>query len=261
MTLRFLFGTMALAGLLFAQTPLTAEQAASLAAIRDYAVNYSQNLPNYTATQVVRREVRPTQNGRFTKGIQKHTDIVEEQIGYVDHRELHKVLRVNGRPPTENEAEQSGMYSRGEFGALLDTLFKPETRTVFQWDRTAKVNGRSMLVFAFRVPQLPNGYAIMEGTRTLIVPYKGFVFADAETKAVMRIQMQCTDIPSVSQYRAMALTVDYKRTKVAGQDFILPSQFIMNLGGLDSDVTMQASYKDYLRFAADATIIFDSEPE
>jgi len=243
-----------------AQDPLTAEQAASLNSIREYAINYSQRLPDYTATQVVRREVRPSQNGRFTKGLQKRTDTVEEQIGYVDHRELHKVLRVNGRPPTENEAQQSGMYSRGEFGALLDTMFKPETRTVFEWQRIAKLGGRNMLVYAFRVPQLPNGYAIMEGSRTLIVPYKGLVFADAETKVVMRIQMQCTDIPSVSQYRSMSLTVDYKRTQVAGRDFILPSQFVMNLSGLDSDVTMQATYKDYRRFATDATIMFDSEP-
>jgi len=257
MVVRSLLGIVALAGVSFAQKPLTAEQAASLDAIREYATNYAQRLPNYTATQVVRRELRPN---NFMVGRKKQTDTVEEQIGYVDHRELHKVVRVNGRAPTENEAEKSGMYSRGEFGALLDLMFRPETRAVFEWDRKAKLNGREMLVFAFRVPQLPNGYAIVEGSRTLIVPYKGVVFADAETKAVMRIQMTCTDIPSVSAYTGMELTIDYKRTQVAGQDFILPSHFVMNLKNREGDSTLDATYKDYRRFATDATIIFDSEP-
>jgi hypothetical protein len=243
----------------FAQ--LSPEQAIALAAIKDYALNYTQRLPNYTATQVIKRQVRPTTQGRLANGTRSQTDTVEEQISYVDRRELHKVLTVNGRAATSEDAEQAGMFSRGEFAILLGALFRPETRTDFRWDRTASIGGRRMMVFDFKVPQLPNGYAITEGSRTLIVPFKGSLFADAETKAVMRIQLTCTDIPSVSAYRNVELTLDYKATKVAGQEFILPSHFTINLKRMDADITLDSTYRNYQRFSADATIIFDEDPQ
>jgi len=245
----------------FAQAPSKDDHAAELAAIKDYALNYSERLPNFAAVQVVRRQVKPLQSGRFSTGARAQTDTAEEQIGYVDHQELHKTLTVNGQKVKDGNTDQTGMFSRGEFGALLDTLFRRETRTEFQWDRMASIGGRKMIVFSFKVPQLPNGYAIMEGNRTLIVPYKGSLFADAETKAVMRIQITCTDIPSISAYRGVDLTVDYKKMQVAGQEFLLPSHFTMNLRRLDAEVTMDSTYRDYKRFAADATIIFEEEPQ
>jgi hypothetical protein len=246
-----------MAGSVVAQAP---DRAADLAAIREYALSYTEKLPNYTATQSVKRVTKPTQQGRYTMGGRTQTENVEEQITYVEGRELHKILTVNGQAVKEYESESGGMYSRGEFALLLSAIFRPETKTEFRFDRTAKLSGAPMVVFAFSVPQLPNGYGIMEGKRTLVVPYKGFVFANAETHAVMRIQMTCTNIPQVSQYRGVELTLDYKVTKVAGQEFILPSRYTTNLRRIDSDVTMDASYKDFKKFGADATIIFEEEP-
>lgn len=249
-------------GLLIATVSLRAQAAdpmAVLPAIREYALSYTAKLPNYTATQTIKRDTKPTPQGRYTIG-RAQTETVEEQISYVEGRELHKILRVNGQTVKETEQDSGGMYSRGEFALLLSVIFRTETKTAFHFDKLAKLNGRQMVVFAFSVPQLPNGYGIREGERTLIVPYKGTVFADAETHAVMRIQMNCTDIPPVSQYRGVGITLDYKPTMVAGQEFILPSGYTMNLRRLDSDVTMQAAYKNYQRFGADATIIFEEEP-
>jgi hypothetical protein len=250
------FSLVLVAGSGIAQTP---DPAAALAAIKDYALNYTQSLPNYTAKQLVQRRVKPTTQGRFTTGTRAQTDTVEEQIGYVDHRELHKLLTVNGQAVKEGDNEQSGMFSRGEFALLLDTIFRPETKATFRWDRMAKLNGRRVSVFEFQVPQLPNGYGIQEGSRTLIVPYKGSFFADAETKAVMRIHIVCSDIPSVSTIKHVELTLDYKALKVAGQEYILPSHYTMNLRRLDADISIDATYRNYQRFAADATIIFDEE--
>jgi hypothetical protein len=192
-------------------------------------------------------------------GGRKQTETVEEQVSYVEGRELHKIMNVNGRAVKEWESGSVGMYSSGEFALLLSVMFRPETKTEFHFDKTAKIDGQPMVVFAFSVPQLPNGYVIKEGERGVIVPYKGSVWANAATHAVMRIQMNCTNIPSVSQYRSVGITLDYKPTKVAGQEYILPSRYTMNLGRNDADVTIESAYKDYKRFGADATIIFEEE--
>lgn len=259
MATRWLTALTAFAVVATALSAQTLDHAADLAAIREYALSYTEKLPNYTATQSVKRITKPTQQGRYTVGPRAQTQTVEEQITYVEGRELHKILTIDGRAVKEYEADSGGMYSRGEFAQLLRAIFRPETKTEFRFDRTAKLNGSPMLVFAYNVPQLPNGYGIMEGNRTLLVPYKGSVFANSETHAVMRIQMTCTNIPSVSQYRGVELTLDYKVTKVAGQEFILPSRYTTNLRRVDSDITMEAAFKDFQKFGADATIIFEEE--
>jgi hypothetical protein len=216
-------------------------------------------MPNYTAKQFIQRRSKPTERGRYTLGMQTQIQTAEEQISYVDRQELHKVLRVNGIEVRDGN-DQSGMYSRGEFALLLGMMFRPETKATFRWNRFAKLDGRRMSVYDFSVPQLPNGYGLMEGARTLLVPFKGSFFADAETNAVMRIQFTCTDIPSVSNYTQVELTLDYKPIKVAGQEYILPSRYTMNSKTKDADILMESNYRNYQRFAADATIIFEEEP-
>lgn len=241
--------TVLIVGSLLAQTP---DRSADLAAVREYALNYSAKLPNYTTTQTVRRVSKPSRQSAST-------EVVEEQISYVEGRELHKILTVNGRAVKEWESDSEGMYSRGEFAFLLPAIFRPETRTEFRFDKLANLNGRRMQVWEYSVPQLPNGYGIKEGQRTLLVPYKGAVWADAETHTVARIEVVCNDIPQVSQYRRVELTLDYKAQKVAGQEFILPARYttVVRLEG--ANITMDASYKDYKRFSAEATIIFEEE--
>ena len=76
----------------------------------------------------------------------------------------------------------------GEFGNLLDVIFEPATGADLRWDRAATLNRRRVDVIAFRVPQ-PSGYVLTESRRTIQVPFEGFVFADAQTHTVLRIQM------------------------------------------------------------------------
>ncbi len=258
MVTRFLVVLGVLAGSAMAQTP---DQAAELAAIKEYALNYTANLPNYTAKQRITRRTKPTAQGRFTMGGGTFLQIVEEQVTYADKREIHKVLSVNGIAVKETDQnDESGMYSRGEFALLLGTMFRSEAKTAFKWSKSARLDGRRVSVYNISVPQLPYGYGLVEGERTLLVPFKGSIFADAETHAVVRIQIECTDIPHVSEYEKVELTLDYKPTKVAGQEYILPARFRTDIRRKDSDVVMEAEYRDYQKFSADATIIFDEEP-
>ena len=43
--------------------PSAEEQAAILAAVKEYALNYTKNLPNYVCIQTTRRRIEPTQRG------------------------------------------------------------------------------------------------------------------------------------------------------------------------------------------------------
>jgi hypothetical protein len=234
-----------------------AEQAAALHAIREYALNYTRSLPNFTCTQTTRQNTDRQTFGR----IQPVTELIEEQLTFTNKREIRKVARINGRPALPDGPEQlMGTSSRGEFGNLLDVIFEPATGADIRWDRLAALNRRRVYVFAFRVPQ-SRGYALTESKRTIQVPFEGFVYADYETKAVVRIEMKCTDIPRDSEYTNAGLTLDYKPAKVAGQEFILPSHFLLHYQMVRGVMTNDAEYTGYRRFSADATVKFESDKE
>ena len=55
--------------------PSAEEQAAILAAVKEYALNYTRNLPNYMCIQTTRRRIEPTQRGYLPQG-----DEVQEML-------------------------------------------------------------------------------------------------------------------------------------------------------------------------------------
>jgi hypothetical protein len=231
----------------------TGEHAAILSAIRQYALSYTSGLPNFTCAQMIRRFTSPAIGPR----LRSQTDFIEEQLSFIEHREIHKITKINGTPAANLDPRQvPGAYSQGEFGNLLDQIFEPATQTAFEFDRSTRINGRRMNVVAFRVPQT-HGYGLVEAHKTTISAYQGFVYAEEQSNTVMRIRMHCVGLPANSEFKSVELTVDYKRTPVAGQEFILPSHYSLHARRVDGDLIHDADYKSYRRFDADATIQFD----
>jgi hypothetical protein len=243
--------------ILTSQTGIAAAEIdAALAAIREYASTYTKNLPNFTCTRLIRREITPARPW-MVSGFSSFRDLIQDNLSFVDHKELHSLTSMDGTPIKD---QLVGTFSRGEFGNLLESLFDPNTNATFHWDRFATRGGRRMYVFDFRVPQL-SGYTLLETNRAIRVPYRGLIFADYETKAVMRIQLDCTGIPGDSEYKAVNLAIDYAPTNVAGEEFILPSRNELLVRKVDGDSRNEADYKSYRRFTSEATITYNSDPE
>src|SRR5580692_4477094 len=114
------------AALAVAQEPPTVE------AIRKYALNYVQSLPDYTCTQLTKRlytrqNFVPFGGGMFTPGTNRN-DTIEEELSFVGGKEHYKVTKLNGFPPANTDHEQlGGTVSEGEFGSLLKHIFDLET--------------------------------------------------------------------------------------------------------------------------------------
>jgi hypothetical protein len=241
----------AFAGHALAQAPSKGEQAAALEAIREYALSYTTRLPNYTCTQTNRqtiavRDLTLTESKEFDCGSKQNTWFATPAVALAE-----------GAPSQPAAGETS---ARGEFRKLLDTIFDPETGAELRWDRVAMRNSRSVYVFAFHVPQ-SRGYNLVESKRTIAVPFKGFVYADSETRAVMRIEMKCIDIPGDSEYTGADLTLDYKPARVAGQELVLPAHYLAHFRMAGGEVTNEAAFTAYSRFSADSTVKFEDEEQ
>jgi hypothetical protein len=251
------------AGAAFGQTgnpkrPSTpAEQSAVIEKVREQALNYTRQLPNYICTQRTRQLVQRELFGQMRGG----GDLIEEQVSFVDNRETRRVLSLNGHPVAADGPEQQrGTPSRGEFGAILEVVFDPQTSANLKWERPTTLDNRPVYVFSYRVPQ-SKGYTLTETKQQIQVPYSGMVYVDPETLTVVRIEMKITpqEIPKNSPYNNVALTLDYKPAQVAGKEFVLPAHFSLRYQMRSGLAWYVAEYTNYRKFSADVTIQFEGD--
>lgn len=238
--------------------PGAAERSAALGAIREYALNYTKSLPNYVCVQTTRRKISPTVPGYLPYG-----DIVREELTFFDHKETYKVVMVNEKSVANIQHNQlGGAVSEGEFGTMLAHIFDPETGTEFDWEKWATLRGKRMYVFAFSVPQSA-GYSMYHGEskREYTSAYKGLIYADQESKAVMRIKMDCVGIPGDYPIKSVGIMLDYEPTKVGEEEYVLPFHFQLDSTDAKAIIKNEADYKLYRKFGSSATITFgDSDP-
>src|SRR5579872_6016743 len=114
----------------------SAEQSAVIEKVRDQALRYTKQLPNYICTQrtrqMIQRVAGPDQPFGPMRG---GADVIEEQISFMDNRETRRVVSLNGHAVAPDSPDQQrGTPSRGEFGTILEVIFDPQTGANIQWD-------------------------------------------------------------------------------------------------------------------------------
>jgi hypothetical protein len=235
--------------------PSPAELKMILAEITGKALDYTKSLPNFICAQVTTRSFDPSGTESW-----RQEDKIQEQLSYVDGKEDYKVVLVNNLPVANVKHEQlGGITSSGEFGTMLYQIFNPQTETHFDWERWATLRGKRMYVFGFRVAQGHSDYSIYHqpSGRTVVAGYHGLIYADAVTKQIMRIKMDCDDLEAFP-INQVSLTLDYAPTKISEQTFVLPmaAEVRSREGRTLGKNVMQFSL--YRKFGADATITFDT---
>jgi hypothetical protein len=233
--------------------PSQEDQGRILSEIRERALSYSKNLPNYICLQQTKRHVDPT----GTQGWQL-ADRVVETLTYYEQREIYKVRTINDAPVTKDIPHDKlpGAKSSGEFGSILREIFEPDTQTEFQWERWTRLGGRVMYVFAFRIRQPRYGIRHEESKQEIHVGYHGLVFADRETKSVMRITMECDDIPADFPIHDVALKLDYDFVEISDQRFLLPYHSELHSREGRFLVWNETDFRAYNKYSADAKISF-----
>ena len=189
-------------------------------------------------------------------------DVIREELAFVDHKESYKVVMINERAVSNLQHNQlGGAISNGEFGTMLAHIFDPDTGATFGWDHWATLRGKRMYVFSFQVPKSA-GYSMLyrEGNREYTSAYQGLVYADHDSKTVMRIKMECVEIPKDYPIKAVGITLDYEPTKIGEQTYVLPFHFQLDSNDDKAIIQNEADYKLYRKFGAEATITFDTDP-
>jgi hypothetical protein len=239
--------------------PDAIEQKKILAEVTENALAYTKNLPNFICTQVTRRHGDATGNENW-----RTIDTIQERLSYADGKEDYKVVLVNNQPVNNVDHFQlGGATSSGEFGTMLAEIFNPETRAEFEWERWATLRSRRMHVFSFRVLQKYSKYSILhvESGRKIFAGYHGLIYADRDSKMVMRIRLDCDGIPADFPIQQVSLDLNYDLTKIADQDFILPLKADLRSREGRFKVWNEVEFHLYRKFGADTSITFDTSIE
>ena len=235
------------------------EQKRILAGVTESALSYVQGLPNFICVQVTRRHIDPTKTETW-----KSDGVIQEQLSYVDHHEDYKVVMVNDRIVTGMTHDKvGGNRSSGEFGSMLEDIFDPDSHARFEWQRWATLRGRRMHVISFTILKPYSKYSIRDDVsgQTVVPGYHGLIYADRDTLKVMRLTMECDDLPAGFAVREATEVMDYDYATISGEKFLLPLKADLRFHGATALVWNEIEFHLYRKFATDATITFETPDE
>ncbi len=236
--------------------PNPLEQKRVLAEVTESALSYVQTLPNFICTQVTRRHVDPSGTESWSPA-----GVIQEHLSYVDHHEDYKVSMIDNRPVEGMSHDQvGGNRSSGEFGSMLNDIFDASSQARFEWERWATLRGHRMHVFSYRILQPYSKYSIHDDAsgRSVTPGYHGLVYADADTLRVMRLTMECDDIPTSFPIQQAAEVLDYDFANISGEKFLLPLKADLRFKATRALVWNEIEFHLYRKFSADASIKFEA---
>jgi len=235
--------------------PSSEEQAQIIEQARDYALNYTKQLPNFICVQVTRRDVDPTGSGNNWY----HSDTITARLSY-NGVENYEVILHNDQPVANATMRQfGGTTSGGEFGSMLDALFEPSTHSEFSWDHWATLRRRRTYVFAYDVKQEYSRYHVEADDVPSIVPaYRGLVYIDEDTKMVVKIVMKPYDMPISFPIREITSSLDYNFETIGDQRYMLPLNSKL-ISKRDGQMTRNdIEFRLYRKFGTESTIKFET---
>src|SRR5262245_49482454 len=142
--------------------PSPGEQIQIIEKARDFAREYRDKLPDFIATQTVRRQTLPKGEKSW-----KAEDTLTIEVTFVEGKEQFNLLTINGKPAGKTKAQRDDLQVSGEFGTNLWAIFAPQSEAKFKWERWTDLRGRSAHVFSHRIEKDRSqfGYDLHDGRR------------------------------------------------------------------------------------------------
>jgi hypothetical protein len=222
---------------------------------RYYALDFTNELPNFVVNQVVTRYAEHSASKNW-----QLQDKLEIELTYQsDKGEQFKVLTIDGKPTTSTYDSLGGSTSTGEFGSVLAALFLPKSNADFKEVKHDSVHSRDTVVYDFKVKRVNSSSRITDKTsgKSVIAGYSGTVWIDTETKRVLRIEESNDEIPAGFPITLSENAVDYDWVTISGERYLLPVHAELLLGS-DADRYYSKNvieFRNYHKFEGDVKII------
>jgi hypothetical protein len=241
--------------------PSSEDQAKLLDEVRDYAVNYTQRLPDFICLEQTRRYIDTT--GRESW---RQADVITARLSFFNQKEDYKLVSQNDKVATDQAyTSVGGATSTGDFGTTMHEIFDPRSHTQFEWERWGKLRTRLAHVIKYSVPLEFSKFSIeaqgekKDDVQRIFAAYHGEVFVDKELHTIVRITQVAENLPPTFPVQEAKETLDYDFTKIGDSEFFLPltAEVRMHDGRIWNKNVKE--FRLYRKFSADAVIKFDEK--
>ena len=246
--------------------PSSEEQAAILDDVRQYALGYSKNLPDFICTEVTRRLAAAAPGTRYggQAGDSPHwqaIDTLTVRLSYFEQKEDYKLILHNSATVTNQDVRSvGGSQSFGDFGSMLKEIFEPSTQARFEWDHWGTLRGQRVMEFSYKISQERSQYhLVVDNNRSIITAYHGIVAVDPNTHVVLRVSVIAENIPADFPVKSAEDILDYDYQDISGNTFLLPLKATVTANLGDYLSRNDKEFRIYRKYSADAVIKYDTE--
>jgi len=247
--------------------PSSEEQAAIISDVREYALNYSKNLPDFICTQVTRRYAAPMPGTRWggsslSEPSWQAQDVLQIRLSYFQQKEKYTVVLANNAVVNKDYEQMGGSKSFGEFGSMLREIFEPSTEARFEWDHWGTLRGKRVMAFSYHVLQSRSQYRLVveDAKLSIITAYRGLVEVDPDIHVVMRVSTIAENIPADFPIRKADDVLDYDFQEISGHTFLLPLKSQVFMSGGEVLTKLDEEFRLYRKYSAEAEIKYDTDP-
>lgn len=234
--------------------PDSVEQKRLIEAARDYAVNYSKQLPNYICLQVTRRYYDPSGGDNWVT-----LDRISTKLTYFDQKENYELVNVAGTDKAVSYWSLGGTLSSGEFGSQLHDIFDPASEATFDWDHWGVLRGHNCYVFSYYIDQPHSRYHVVyEKTDDIVPAYRGLVYVDKDTELVLRTTLEPI-LPAGFGVKQASIVLDYDFTNIGDNQYLLPLKVLV-LSRVGRITTKnEVEFRLYQKYGTNVTLKFDTD--
>ena len=227
-----------------------------IAAVREKALDLTQQLPNFTCRETVKRYKS------FSQANQKFVlqDKVSTEVLYSNSAgETYRWVALNGRKVLTPFIYLSGSNSTGEFGSMLRSIFQAVPDVDFHAVERTPEEGNTIQPYAYRVARQRSDWKI-ESTFQFVMPaYVGPISVDTQSQRVVNIWRIAEAIPEAFPFRNIQSNVRYGDINIegAGRAF-LPVRASMTACQTTVDICVRnvIEFGRYKKYAAQSRLIF-----
>ncbi len=216
------------------------------------SANFLEGLPNFLCQQFTTRymgEGHPIQ--------WQAQDIVSAEVIYENGKERYDKVAINGKA-VKKAVEETGAWSTGEFGTVLDDLFSPATAAEFKLVGSRTVARQETTLFNFTVDHPHSHWHVKVPGQMIFPAYKGSVWIAKESGRALRIEMQAVQIPKEFPEDTVEMAIDYDFVNLETQKFLLPVKaevLSCQRGSTECDRNV-IEFRNYHKYAGESNITF-----
>jgi hypothetical protein len=234
--------------------PDSIEQKRIIETVREYALSYTKQLPNFICLQMTRRYYDPSGGDNWVT-----LDKIMTKLTYFEQKEDYELINVAGTDKARDYWSLGGTLSAGEFGSQLKDIFDPASEATFEWDHWGKLRGHLCYVFSYYIDQPHSRYHVVYEKKDEIVPaYRGDIYVDKDMEVVLRSTLEPV-LPAGFAIKQASIVLDYDFTNIGDTPYLLPTRVVV-LSRVGRITTKnEVEFRLYQKYGTNVTLKFDTD--